>query len=747
MNSYRADLLTGLALALAASLVYWPACSNAFVNFDDPVYVYENEEVLGGPTTEGVRWAFTTTHGANWHPLTWLSLQLDAMLFGSDPFGFHLTNVFLHALNTCLLFCFLRVATGRRWPSAFVAGLFALHPLHVESVAWVAERKDVLSTLFWMLTLLAYLWYARSPNVLRYLAVVTALGLGLLAKPMLVTLPCVLLLLDYWPLRRSERPVRLVLEKLPLFVLVAGSCAVTLYAQKAGGAVASLESLGPLQRVCNALVAYVAYLRKAIWPADLAVYYPHDGQQQPPLPVLAAMLVLGLVSWLCLRAYRTRPYLAVGWLWFLGTLVPVIGLVQVGQQALADRYAYIPLIGMYLICAWGIADLAQRYALLRPLVAGVSLAVLVGCALGSRVQLAYWHDSGTLWERSIAVAAPCQLAHGNLAAFFLKQGDEDKALYHYQKRVRIAPGLKTAQYTVAALLEKHGRLDEAEKHYREALRLDPNYVLVQTALAGLDAKLGRVQQSLDSLEKILRQDPDNALAQLNYGLALEKRGQVEGALVWYRKALRTQPNLQLGHYNLGSCLGKQGKFDEAIVHLREAVRLWPQHAQAHENLGHALEGKGEHGEALASYREATRLAPRSAHARLSLAAALLHLGRKEEALAEYRNALRLDPQWPVRYGREAWALATHPDPKKRDRAEAVALAEEVCVATDNTQPGLLDTLAAAYASAGRFTDATATARRALDLARSANLKTLIGPLEERLKLYQSGRPFLDSSLQ
>jgi tetratricopeptide (TPR) repeat protein len=599
VKRHRLDLLVGLILAVVTFAVYAPACGNEFVNYDDPTYVYENPHVLAGLTGPGALWALTTTAAANWHPLTWLSLQLDASLFGPWPFAFHLTNVLLHAANAVLLFTFLRAATGRLWPSAAAAALFALHPLHVESVAWVAERKDVLSTLFWMLALLAYLWYARRPGVIAYLAVAAALALGLMAKPMLVTLPFVLLLLDYWPLRRPGPPARLVLEKLPLFALAAASCAATLWAQRAGGAVAAVERLGPGARLGNALVAYAVYLRKAVWPDDLAAFYPHP-LGRPPLHLLGAALVLGLLTWLCLRSRRQRPYLAVGWLWFLGTLVPVLGLVQVGAQALADRYTYVPLVGLFIAVSWGAADLAAHSPAARRAVAAVGLAALAACAAGTSLQLAYWRDSGTLWERDLAVAGPSPAAHTNLGLYLRSWAREQEALHHFQEAVRLGPGYAFVHFNLTRVLEKRGRLREAEEHYREVVRLDPQFALALLNLAGLEARRGRWQEALGHLDQVLGQEPGNALAHHNCAVILEQQGGAGEALAHYREAVRLAPRWPRAHYSLGTSLGSQGRLDEAIPPLEEAVRLNARYVEARENLGRAYEGRRQSDKALAA---------------------------------------------------------------------------------------------------------------------------------------------------
>jgi tetratricopeptide (TPR) repeat protein len=745
MKLPRLVVLVTLALAAVTLAAYWPAVHHSFVNFDDHEYVYANPAVLDGLNWEGVRWAFTTTHAANWHPLTWLSLQLDASLFGTEPFGFHLTNVLLHTVNGVLLFWFFLAATGRLWCSATVAGLFALHPLHVESVAWVAERKDVLSTLFLALTLLAYLAYVRRPGPLRYLAVAAALAVGLLAKPMLVTVPCLLLLLDYWPLQRAVRPTRLVAEKIPLFLLVGLSCALTLSAQQ--GAVVSVTDCGPLARVGNAQVAYVVYLRKALLPTDLAVFYPHPGNGLPVAQAVGAALLLGLLSLLFLRPYRTQPYLAVGWLWYLGTLVPVIGLVQVGVQALADRYTYIPLIGIFVMLAWGAADLAARRAVPRPALAAVGLAVLAGALVATRWQLQFWRDSEPLWQRVLAVSPPHWMPHRNLGLCLVHQGRRDEAIIQFREAARLAPELRDNHNDLAGSLYWQGQWAEAEKEYLEVLRLAPDLLEARFYLAAALGKQGRLRQARANWEEVLKRDPANSRAHLELGTVLEKLGLAPAALDCYRRALQADPRLAPAHFNLGTLLGRRGQVDQALAHLREATRLDPGYAAAHENLGHALVEQGSPEQAVDCFRQAVRLGPRNLRARLSLAEALQRLGKTAAARREYAEALALDPQWPFQYGQRAWKLATHPDPRLREGAVALALAEEACLATEHRQPQLLDVLAAAYAAAGRFGDAAKAARQALARARESNHSTLIPPLQQRLDLYTAGKPFVDPSLR
>ncbi len=502
-----------LALLLLVFLAYWPAVGNHFVSLDDETYVTGNPHVKGGLTGEGVDWAFTSLgYAGNWHPLTWLSHMLDVELFGLNPRGHHLVSIGLHASNAVLLFLVLRGMTGALGRSALVAALFALHPLHVESVVWVAERKDVLSTFFGLLTMAAYGGYVRQRSLGRYGVLLGLFALGLLAKPMLVTLPFVFLLLDYWPLDRVRPPppasrtkrkpavgpapprgtdpepkLSLVLEKLPLFALAALSAGMTWAAQSRGWAVNYRFPLW--DRLSNALVAYVAYLGKTVWPVNLAAFYPLPESGLPVGRVLAAGFILGAVTALVLWQRRRYPYLVTGWFWYLGTLVPVIGLVQVGSQAMADRYTYIPLIGIFILLAWSLPAFELVSPGARTGAIGGGALLLAGLMALTWVQTTYWRDDQALFGHALAVTRGNWLAHNNLGAFYSRMGRDDEAYTHFKEALRLRPDMPDIHFNIGEALQRMGRLEEAAQEYRTALRLYPGHKPAQTALWEITKKI------------------------------------------------------------------------------------------------------------------------------------------------------------------------------------------------------------------------------------------------------------------
>lgn len=568
-----------LSLTVAILAAFWQVQNNEFVNFDDGKYVTENRQVQDGLTWDGLVWAFTTMHANFWHPLTWLSHMLDCQLYGLNPGGHHFTNLLLHIANTLLLFLVLERMTGAPWQSAFVAALFALHPLHAESVAWIAERKDVLSTFFWILTMGLYFRYVELPGLNRYLLVLLSFALGLMAKPMLVTLPFVLLLLDYWPLGRFQsvrsvgatnqqpckpantncqkpRAVFLLWEKVPLLFIAAVSSLVAFFAQHHGGAIKSF-ALFPIEvRVANALVSYVSYIIKMIWPQDLSVFYPHPGSTIPMWQVTLAGLLLVTISVLVIRGARRRPYLAVGWLWYLGTLIPVIGLVQVGDHAMADRYTYVPLIGLFIMIAWGVPDVLARWSRRRIVLATSTAGLLSALMITSWLQIQHWKDSITLFEHTLHVTPDTPLAHNNLGVALAGQGKLDRAIWHYSQALQIKPDYLGARINLGSVLSEQGKLREAIAHYLKILRIKPDFVDAHFNLGNALARQGKLDKAIAHYSEALRIKPDDAEVHNNIGIALAARERTADALAHFRAALRIQPDFPEARHNLSIVLQK-----------------------------------------------------------------------------------------------------------------------------------------------------------------------------------------------
>jgi Flp pilus assembly protein TadD len=573
-------VLVCLVLVLATFAVYWQVTGHDFVLLDDNLYVYENPHVQNGLTLDSIIWAFTTTHAGFKIPLTWLSLMLDFELYGLNAGGYHLTNLLLHIANVLLVFFILRFMTGALWRSAFVAALFALHPLHVESVAWVTERKDVLSTLFWLLTMWAYLGYVERPGMRRYLLIIVSFTLGLMAKPMLVTLPFILLLLDYWPLGRfhtSEQShshhattpkaihlrqprstvFRLVWEKLPLFALAAVVSAVTFLAQKSEGAVKSFRVFPIGVRFANALVSYINYIKKMIWPHPLAVYYPHPGNSLPVWKAAGAGVLLLCISILVLRAARRYPYLVVGWLWYIGTLVPVIGFVQAGSQAMADRFTYVPLIGLYIIIAWGVPEILSRLPHRNLYLATLSTTLFLFLMALTWKQLQYWKNSISLLEHTLEVTSNNWLCHNNLGVALDREGRTDEAINHYLDALRIKPEYAKAHNNLGVALDREGRTDEAINHYREAVRIKPEYAEAHYNLGKALAREGRTDEAINHYLDALRIKPEYAEAHNSLGIAFARKGNLDMAVKHFQKALQINPNFSFARDNLQQALWLQ----------------------------------------------------------------------------------------------------------------------------------------------------------------------------------------------
>lgn len=590
-NFRQIDLLVALALAAVTLAVYGQVLTHQFINYDDDNYIWNNPMVIDGLTLKGIGWAFTAFHMASWHPLTWLSHMLDCQVFGLNAGGHLLVNALIHSTNTSLLFLFLKRVTGATWRSAIVAALFALHPLHVESVAWASERKDTLSTFFGLLCLLAYVRYVEKPSGWRYALVAGWLALGLMAKTMLVSWPFLLLLLDYWPLRRLEwRPadgikrfakawLPLLWEKVPLFFLVAASMVLTYIAQVRWGAVANLSDVSLQWRLAHSLVSYAKYLLLTFWPQGLAIYYPSSPHVAPAWQWGAALILLGAITAVAFRSARNRPYLIVGWLWFLGMLVPVIGLVRAGDQAIADHYTYFPLIGLFIALVFGLADLARILRLGRVSIATAAAVIILPLAFLTTVQIGRWRDSETLYGYVLSVS----------------------------------PDNAVVQNNLGSALGQRGKHVEAIPHFAEAVRIRPNYF--------------------------------DALA--NWGQALRDQGEAAEAVGFFQQALRVKPDSAKTHWQLGVALEDQRKNDEALQQFYEAIRLAPGDFGMRANLGQKLAAQGKLAEATEQLNEALRLDPNSAEAHNNLGLVLFASGKEEEGVREFSTALRLKPDLAV----------------------------------------------------------------------------------------------------
>jgi tetratricopeptide (TPR) repeat protein len=672
LSARALDLLLAVFLATLVLVAYAGVRHHDFVNFDDPEYVVQNRHVTSGVSGANVAWALTAVHSANWHPLTWMSHMLDCELYGlDDPGGHHLTNVALHAVATVLLFLALRALTGAPLRSAFVAALFAVHPRNVESVAWISERKDVLSAVFWTAAMWAHAAYARRPATPRYLAVVALVVLGLLSKPMVVTLPAALLLLDVWPLRRwriagigDDAPVdadalepstpsrtvpEIVREYAPLFAIAVGAAVITFLAQRSSGAVATLAALPLGFRLQNAIVAYAGYLWSLLWPTDLAVFYPY--RTLPLVEGIASALVLVALSVLAWRTRRTRPYLLIGWLWFVGTLVPVIGIVKAGDQAMADRFTYLPAIGIFVALTWLVADAAARHARARRALVPAALVVVAACTLATRQQLQYWRDSVTLFQHALAVTDESGLAHLNLAAALIERGEIAAGLEHARAAQALRPDDVKTLATLGTALARSGHGDEAQAAYQRALRNDPDSVLALLGMAVLLADRQQWQDAAVAYGEVLRRDPAHAKAHAGLAFVLDAQGRHGDAIVEYRAAVASDPKLLQAHNGLAIALEASGAPDEALAVLESALRGAPGEQRLRLNYAAMLLGRGRTADAEQQLRELLLAEPQNVAGRIALADVLAQRGQADAARAELTRA-----ETPARAQGDAAAL-------------------------------------------------------------------------------------------
>ena len=602
-------LTIGICIALAALtwLVFGQVLWHDFINYDDPRYVYENTKITGGLSISGIAWAFTHIHSMNWHPLTTISHMLDCQLYGLNAGWHHFTNVLLHTLAAVLLFLALQQMTDAVWRSAFVAAVFAIHPLRIESVAWVAERKDVLSGVCFMLTLLAYVYYTRAPSLRRYLAVALVFVLGLMSKPMLVTLPLVLLVLDYWPLRRigrqtsgaGRRSFMPLLEKIPLIALSAVSSVVTFLVQK--GAVGWTEDLPIATRINNAVVSYVAYIWQMFWPVNLAVFYPHPENRLPLWEIALCLVLLICITWVAIVLRKQRPYLITGWLWYLGMLVPVIGLVQVGWQGRADRYTYLPQIGLYIAATWGVTDLTAVYRHQRTILSTAAMLIIGSLGLCAWVQTSYWGDSETLFRHALAVTTNNDVAENNLGIVFLGQGKLDEAISLLQSAVDLRPDNSPAHENLAKALLQKGRVAEALIHYRKLLELQPDNMEVHNIVGTVLVQQGRVTEGVEEWQKVLAVQPDNgnAMSNLAWVFATSPDQSVRNgpkAVQLAEQAVRVSGSrIPILFRTLAAAYAESGRFSEAIQAAQQGIEL----ANSQGNSGLAAELQGN----IALYQE------------------------------------------------------------------------------------------------------------------------------------------------
>ncbi|RLC23122.1 MAG: hypothetical protein DRH21_07445 [Deltaproteobacteria bacterium] len=637
-SDFRKVFLVSLCLVAAVIVTYIPVIHSDFVGYDDELYVTENKQVQEGFTFESLKWAFTTFHSANWHPLTWLSHMLDCELYGLNPAGHHWTQVEFHIVNAVLLFLVLFKMTGALFKSAFVAALFALHPLHVESVAWVSERKDLLSTFLGLMMIFAYHRYVKSSCLKNYLLIIIFLSLGLMAKPMLVTFPFVLLLLDFWPLKRfqykknenddlsqPERKIyygfkglmRLILEKIPLFIPVVISSILTFLAQRSEGAVKTFGDLSLKTRIANALVSFVSYVSKAIWPSKLAVFYVHPGDALSGWTIIGAALLIAAAILLSIRTLKKYPYIAVGLFWYLGTLVPVIGLVQVGDQAMADRYTYIPLIGLFIIVAWGVSDLFKKWQYGKIFLGMSGMIILSALAWQTFHQLGYWKNGITLFENAVKVTENNYNAQNNLGTAYCPV-DLDKAIYHYKAALKINSNFILALYNLGTVLSEKKDYENAVYYFNKALKINPKRTDVRMNLANVLFIKGKADEAVSHYIEILKTDSENADAHYNLGYVLSTQRHFKEAVFHYRQALRINPGYVKAHYFIGNILLKQGKTEEAFTHFSQAIKMDPDYVQAYNKVGLILFKQGKLDRAKVFFSKAIQIDPNYKEARKNL---------------------------------------------------------------------------------------------------------------------------------
>lgn len=742
-------------------IVFGRALGFDFFNYDDSFYVYQNPSISNGLTRAGLVSALTQPLVGNWHPLTSFSLMLDAQFFGLKASGYHFVNVLLHSVAVLLLFFVLRAMTGAVWRSAVVAALFAIHPLRAESVVWISERKDVLCGVFFMLGLGAYYRYARKPPLLgAYLMVAAALTLGLLSKAMLVTFPFLLLVLDYWPLRRftfspvtatdpvKENPTTattswLLLEKIPFLALAAVISIATIIAQKQ--ALSTAQDWPLRWRVDNALVTIWVYLRQMVWPANLTVFYPHPKGTLALWVVGLSLLALVAVTLSVFVLRKKHPYLITGWLWYLGMLVPVIGLMQVGAQAHADRYTYLPQIGVYLAVTWGIADLSAGWRGRRLILGTAAALVITSLIAVSWRQVGYWSSTVRLWQHTLALTSDNDVAERGLGSELLRLGQVDEAIAHDRAALRIRPRDANGLTNLANALLQKKEYPEAIKHYREVIGVRPNDSEMHRNLGKALYQSGAIDQAVAEFREALRIRPKDSDAAYSLGNVFLEKGEAAAAIPYFRKAIEANRKNVAAQYNLAIALQRNGDLDEAIAQFQQTLQLDPRNVAAHNNLAITFLKTGRTQDAIAQWEAALRLQPNNAEMHNNLAVALLEQGRLAEAVREWQETLRLQPD---RVGTQitlAWILATAPESTVRDGSSALELAQRAFRAAATRNLLLFRVLAAAYAESGQFPAAIQSAEEGVERAEAQGQSTIVQLLEGDLALYEQSIPVRDQS--
>ena len=736
-------------LGILVAIVFGQTLGHAFVHYDDFFYVADNPHVTGGLTLPAVAGAFASKEGGLWTPLVTISHMLDWQLYGSHAGGHHLTNVLLHLGSAILLFLILRRMTGAQWRSAFVAAVFAIHPLHVESVAWIAERKDVLSGLFFMLTLGAYLRYVERPDSRgRYAGVILMFALGLMSKPMLVTLPVVLLLLDYWPLKRLFQLApagsdpgkgvsisrRVVVEKIPLLVLSAAACAVTVLGAP-NTAAADFVQVPFRLRMAEAPASFVIYLGQMVWPARLAVIYTHFEDSLPWWP--AALALLAFVSLGIFLVRGRHPYLWMGWLWNLIMLAPASGVVQISRHLRADHYNYLPQIGLSIGLTWAVADWAGERRQFRAMLGGAAGVILLALAIAARRQTACWRDDMTLWTHTLECTRDNAAAHDQLGDALVSQGRTKEALSEYREALRIYPAYTAAHNNLGLALCRLGQATAGIAEFREALKINPAFVDALCNLGNTLIGQGRIAEGMAEFREAVRVSPSSAKAHYGLGDALVRQGQTGEGVAELSEAVRINPDYADALTALGMALVGQGEAEEGIARLREALRVNPIFPLAHDDLGIALFEQGQAEEGVSEFREAVRLDPGFAEAHFNLGSALLRQGRTGEGIDELRAAVRIDPGYERAHYSLGKALLGKGLPEEGIAELRAALQVAPANARVLDNPNILRTLAAAYAAAGRYPEAVQTAQSALDIAKTGDLAEA---LRREIKLYEAGQP-------